>query len=50
VAEKAYITPNVLKWARESAHMTLGIAAAKVNVSPARLTEWEEGKDQPTIR
>lgn len=50
VAEKAYITPNVLKWARESAHMTLGIAAAKVNVSPARLAEWEEGKDQPTIR
>lgn len=50
MAEKAYITPNVLKWARESARMTLGIAAAKVNVSPARLTEWEEGEDQPTIR
>lgn len=50
MADKAFITPNVLKWARESARMSLETAAAKVNVSPERLIEWEEGHSQPTIR
>jgi Zn-dependent peptidase ImmA (M78 family)/transcriptional regulator with XRE-family HTH domain len=50
MAEKAFITPNVLKWARESARMTEAIAAAKVSVSVAKLKEWEEGTSQPTIR
>jgi Zn-dependent peptidase ImmA (M78 family)/DNA-binding XRE family transcriptional regulator len=50
VADKAYITPNVLKWARESAGMTEEIAAAKVSVTIDKLKEWEEGTNQPTIR
>lgn len=50
MADKAYITPNVLKWARESARMTEEIAAAKVSVSIGKLKEWEEGISQPTIR
>jgi Zn-dependent peptidase ImmA (M78 family)/DNA-binding XRE family transcriptional regulator len=50
MANKAYITPNVLKWARESARMTEEIAAAKVSVSIDKLIEWEGGTDQPTIR
>jgi Zn-dependent peptidase ImmA (M78 family)/transcriptional regulator with XRE-family HTH domain len=50
MAEKAYITPNVLKWARESARMTEEIAAAKVSVSVTKLKEWEDGLNQPTIR
>jgi Zn-dependent peptidase ImmA (M78 family) len=50
MAEKAYITPNVLKWARESAKMTELIAAAKVSVSIEKLKEWEDGISQPTIR
>lgn len=49
MADKAYITPNVLQWARESARMSEEVAAAKVSVSVERLKEWEEGKDQPTI-
>jgi Zn-dependent peptidase ImmA (M78 family)/DNA-binding XRE family transcriptional regulator len=50
MADKAFITPNVLKWARESAQMSLETAAAKINVSPDKLNEWEEGQTQPTIR
>lgn len=50
MAEKAYITPNVLKWARESARMTEAIAAAKVYVTIEKLKEWEVGSTQPTIR
>jgi Zn-dependent peptidase ImmA (M78 family)/transcriptional regulator with XRE-family HTH domain len=50
MAEKAYITPNVLKWARESAKMTEETAAAKVLVSVDKLKEWETGSEQPTIK
>jgi len=50
MADKAYITPNVLKWARESARMSEEIASAKVSVSVTKLKEWEEGISQPTIR
>jgi Zn-dependent peptidase ImmA (M78 family) len=50
MAEKAYITPNVLRWARESARMPLDTAAVKASVPAERLKEWEEGTDQPTIR
>ena len=50
MADKAFITPNVLKWARESARMTEEIAAAKVSVTIEKLKEWETGTSQPTIR
>lgn len=50
MADKAYITPNVLKWARESARMSIDIAAAKVSVKATKLQEWEEGVSQPTIK
>ena len=50
MADKAFITPNVLKWARESARMTEETAASKVLVSAEKLIEWEEGISQPTIR
>ena len=50
MADKAFITPKVLKWARESARMPLETAASKVSVSPEKLTEWEEGINQPTIK
>jgi Zn-dependent peptidase ImmA (M78 family)/DNA-binding XRE family transcriptional regulator len=50
MADKAYITPNVLKWARESARMTEEAAAAKASVTVDRLKEWEAGESQPTIR
>lgn len=50
MAERAFITPVVLKWARESAGIGIDFAAAKVSVSAEKLKEWEEGKSQPTIR
>lgn len=50
MADKAYITPIVFKWARESAKMTAEIAASKVNVPAERLLEWEAGTSQPTIK
>lgn len=50
MADKAYITPNVLKWARESARMSEEIACAKVSVSIEKLKEWENGINLPTIR
>jgi len=50
MADKASITPNVMKWARESARMTEEIASSKVSVTTAKLVEWETGTSQPTIR
>ncbi|NWJ52350.1 MAG: ImmA/IrrE family metallo-endopeptidase [Bacteroidetes bacterium] len=49
MADKAYITPSILKWARESARMTDEVAAAKVSVSIDKLKAWENGISQPTI-
>ena len=50
MADKAYITPNILKWARESARITDEVAAAKISVTVNKLKEWEDGTSQPTIR
>jgi Zn-dependent peptidase ImmA (M78 family)/transcriptional regulator with XRE-family HTH domain len=50
MADKAFITPTVLKWARESAKMTEDIAAARVSVSIDKLKQWEAGSTYPTIR
>ena len=50
MADKAYITPKVFKWARESAKMPVETAAAKVHVTIERLLEWESGESLPTIR
>ncbi len=44
MAGKAYITPNVLKWARESARMSEEISASKVSVTIDKLQEWEADK------
>ncbi len=50
MADKAHITPRVLKWARESAKITEEAAAAKVSVRVEKLKEWEVGITQPTVR
>ena len=51
MAEKAYITPQVLRWARETAKLTLEQAAAKISgLTPERLAKWELGTEQPTIK
>ncbi len=50
MSDKAYITPKVLKWARESAKMSEETAAHSVSVSVEKLKEWEIGMSQPTIK
>lgn len=50
MAERAYITPKVLKWARESAKMNLEEASSKVNKTAEQLSAWEEGTEFPTIK
>jgi len=50
VAEKAYITPKILTWARESARMSIDVAALKVGKPAKTLKEWEDGIKQPTIK
>lgn len=50
MAEKAYITPKVLKWARESSKISLEEAASKLKIDAPKLKDWEEGRTQPTIR
>lgn len=47
---KAFITPEVLKWARERRiRLSIEYAAAKLNVKPERLRAWEAGTAQPTF-
>lgn len=50
MSDKAYITFAVLKWARESARISLETAAGKAGVSIQKIKEWEGGTSQPTIR
>lgn len=50
MSDKANITPNVLKWARESARISEEFAAKKLSVSIDKLKEWEAGTSQPTIK
>ena len=50
MADRAFITSKVFKWARESAKMSEEIAASKIAVSIEKLQEWEKGDSYPTIR
>jgi len=50
MADKAFVTPEILKWARLTARMSAEEAASKVLVPAERLEEWEAGTAQPTIR
>lgn len=47
---RANITPEIFKWARESAHISELVAATKVSSSIEKLKEWEAGISQPTIK
>jgi len=42
-------TPSVLVWARESAGLSLELAAKKVGISSERLGAWEKGGERPTF-
>ena len=45
----ANITPEVIKWARTTAHISVEAAAGKVPTTTKKLLEWESGISKPTI-
>jgi DNA-binding transcriptional regulator YiaG len=47
--EFAYITPEVIKWARKTARYSIEDAAKHLNVSVNIINEWETGYSFPTI-
>lgn len=47
---EAFITPNMLRWARERAQLTPDSAAQKVHVRLDQVLAWEEGEFFPTFR
>ena len=47
--EKAIITPNILRWARETSKMTVEQVALKIKVKEGKIELWESGKDYPSI-
>lgn len=49
MSEKAYITPVILKWARESAKFSIVDVASKLKVKIEKIENWENGIEQPTI-
>ena len=49
MAERASITPKVLKWARKTAKISETDAAAKVSVKVEKIKEWENGESLPTV-
>jgi Zn-dependent peptidase ImmA (M78 family)/DNA-binding XRE family transcriptional regulator len=50
MADRAFVTPAVLKWARETAKMTVEQAAAKAGVTSQKIVDWEGGLNAPTVR
>ena len=46
--EKIQVNPNILKWARETANLTLDDAAKRLQTSPKRLLTVEEGSELPS--
>jgi len=46
---KAYITPNIISWARNRAHISVEYLAKKLHVSSATIQEWEKGDCIPTL-
>ncbi|HYM21028.1 MAG TPA: XRE family transcriptional regulator [Candidatus Kapabacteria bacterium] len=50
MADRANVTPVVLKWARETAKISPEIAALKAAIDTDKLLEWEAGTGLPTIK
>lgn len=46
---RAKINPELLSWARMSVGLDPEEAAQKLQISPARLEMWEQGRERPTI-
>ena len=46
---EALVEPGLLRWARETAHLDVVSAAKKLDVTPDRVTEWEDGTSRPSV-
>ncbi|HTR38554.1 MAG TPA: XRE family transcriptional regulator [Bryobacteraceae bacterium] len=49
-ATPAFISPSVLRWARQRSGLSVDELAQRVNTRPDRLTAWEQGDRRPSIR
>jgi DNA-binding transcriptional regulator YiaG len=47
--ELAPVTPEVLRWARESIGVSLDEAARRAGVPVQRVEAWETGQAEPTV-
>ena len=47
---EALVNPALLKWARESAGMSIEEASQRLKVSVDRLRSWEDGASPPTVK
>ncbi|ACB86079.1 ImmA/IrrE family metallo-endopeptidase [Natranaerobius thermophilus] len=47
---KAYINPEILKWAREEMNYDIDEAARKIGINSQKLIQWEAGQKMPTLR
>lgn len=50
MTQQAFITPDVLSWARNRAQLTIEALSSKVPTTVKRLVEWEEGNEYPTFK
>lgn len=49
MSNKAYITPEVIKWARQTAKLSIEEIAKKLKVGEEKIETWEKGGDFPTF-
>ena len=47
---RAYITPELLAWARDRAGLSFENAAKRLGVTEGKWVEWEHGQSLPTLR
>ena len=48
-SELVPVTPEVLRWARESVNVSLEEAAKRASVTTERIQQWESGDSEPTL-
>src|SRR4051794_6095589 len=46
----AFVTPEVIKWARTRVGASVETLADRIHTKPERLASWEDGEDRPTMR
>lgn len=50
VTTEAYVSPRLVRWARERYFPTVELAAEKLNIAIEKLRAWEGGEARPTFR